>query len=606
MEEQQVTFTASVTGTQPIGYSWDFGGGAEPATSSDESPVVVLGAAGEYSCWLTVTNSAGEASFPFSLTVTPYNEQPVALLYISPSSGKVPLEVSLDSRGSYDPDGTIANFQFDLDGDGTFETDNGGYGFVQHTYEAEGSLILAVRVTDNEGAAATSTKQITLLPNTGDNLPPVAALTASTLEGDAPLLVSFDASASFDPDGTIVGYDWNFDGGLWDLEGVGPVQEHTYTVPYPTTTATVKVWDSEGASTEKSVLLSVKGFHLSFVAQTSGIEAKDVSLYDVGGLPAIAYYDHTNFALKYVRALNERGTSWTNSSILDSGENIAGDLSLAMIGGNPAVAYYDEPNGDLKYAAAQNSTGTIWNEPVVVDSDLDSGRKCVLLQLANGNPGIFYYKADASSGSLMFVAAESPDGSFWGTPVVVDDQGKPGYSGIAGVILADGIISVAYVDFASKELRFAKSFDAACTEWVLIGPIANDSRTVVAGLWNDRLFCAYSSFQGQDLFFLYSNDGSGESWIMPQKLDDANVNKGPCIIASADRILLPYQRGPIGGEYNPVGVVYFASPSGLPLQWSELVQISPASVLEIKASLIDNSPAITYGMTGGIYYCSYY
>ena len=46
----------------------------------------------------------------------------------------------------------------------------------------------------------------------GPNEPPVAQFVADVQDGEAPLLVSFDASASSDPDGTIASYAWDFGG----------------------------------------------------------------------------------------------------------------------------------------------------------------------------------------------------------------------------------------------------------------------------------------------------------------------------------------------------------------------------------------------------------
>ena len=63
-------FTATASGQEPLSYSWDFGGGATPNTSSDVSPTVTLSDAGEYSATLTISNSYGPTTFPFTLTVT--------------------------------------------------------------------------------------------------------------------------------------------------------------------------------------------------------------------------------------------------------------------------------------------------------------------------------------------------------------------------------------------------------------------------------------------------------------------------------------------------------------------------------------------------------
>ncbi len=70
MESESVEFSAVVNGTPPFTYSWNFGGGANPNTSSAAQPEVTLQTAGEYSASLTVINDFGEDTYPFTLTVT--------------------------------------------------------------------------------------------------------------------------------------------------------------------------------------------------------------------------------------------------------------------------------------------------------------------------------------------------------------------------------------------------------------------------------------------------------------------------------------------------------------------------------------------------------
>ncbi len=65
-----VQFSAVVSGTLPMTYSWNFGGGASPNTSTVESPSATLGAPGNYNATLTVTNAFGNDTLPFTLTVT--------------------------------------------------------------------------------------------------------------------------------------------------------------------------------------------------------------------------------------------------------------------------------------------------------------------------------------------------------------------------------------------------------------------------------------------------------------------------------------------------------------------------------------------------------
>jgi PKD repeat protein len=77
------------------------------------------------------------------------------------------------------------------------------------------------------------------------NQPPVAAFSASETGGAAPLAVTFDAGASFDPDGEIVGYEWSFGDGA---TATGPLVTHVYEGPgyfFPSLTVT----DDRGART---------------------------------------------------------------------------------------------------------------------------------------------------------------------------------------------------------------------------------------------------------------------------------------------------------------------------------------------------------------------
>ena len=79
------------------------------------------------------------------------------------------------------------------------------------------------------------------------NTPPVAALSANPLSGVVPLTVTFNASASSDPDpgDTIASYTFNFGDGSQPVTQSTPMIQHTYTV-VGNYQATVRVVDSRG------------------------------------------------------------------------------------------------------------------------------------------------------------------------------------------------------------------------------------------------------------------------------------------------------------------------------------------------------------------------
>ena len=76
------------------------------------------------------------------------------------------------------------------------------------------------------------------------NSSPTAIFTASPSVGTAPLTVNFNASGSFDTDGEIVSYNWEFgDSGV----GSGSTTSHTYQ-SVGTYTARLTVYDDSGSS----------------------------------------------------------------------------------------------------------------------------------------------------------------------------------------------------------------------------------------------------------------------------------------------------------------------------------------------------------------------
>jgi len=77
------------------------------------------------------------------------------------------------------------------------------------------------------------------------NQPPVASFSCSQTSGQSPLAVTFDASASQDPDGWISQYNWDFGDGN---AGSGVTTSHTYTTTMGEAfICTLTVTDNDGA-----------------------------------------------------------------------------------------------------------------------------------------------------------------------------------------------------------------------------------------------------------------------------------------------------------------------------------------------------------------------
>ena len=88
------------------------------------------------------------------------------------------------------------------------------------------------------------------------NTLPVAVITASPLSGTAPLTVHFNALLSYDTDGTIKTWDWDFGDGA---TGSGKSVDHVYTTAATRTVVLVVTDDSGGQATATATILILAG-----------------------------------------------------------------------------------------------------------------------------------------------------------------------------------------------------------------------------------------------------------------------------------------------------------------------------------------------------------
>jgi PKD repeat protein len=109
-------------------------------------------------------------------------------------------------------------------------------------------------VTDNFGAFGT--KSVTIHAT---NDAPTAAFTVTSTVGAAPLAVTFDASGSNDPDGSIAAWAWDFDtaGSFAGDTATTQVVNHTYAPGVYT--AKLTVTDNNGATASTTKTISVTG-----------------------------------------------------------------------------------------------------------------------------------------------------------------------------------------------------------------------------------------------------------------------------------------------------------------------------------------------------------
>jgi PKD repeat protein len=243
------------------GYSWDFGDGSPADTSANPSHTYTD--PGTYTAKLTVTDDDGATNMTTVSVTANANVAPTANATATPSSGHTPLTVAFNSDASTDSDGTITGYSWDFGDSSPLDTTAD----PSHQYTAAGTYTAQLTVTDDDGAMDTTSVTVTVT----DNQPPVAEAAATPNSGQAPLFVQFSSAGSVDVDGTIT-YSWDFGDSSPADTSANPSHTYSSTGVY---TATLTVTDNDGATDQKSVVVTVTQPYM-FVA-TTGNDSNDGS-----------------------------------------------------------------------------------------------------------------------------------------------------------------------------------------------------------------------------------------------------------------------------------------------------------------------------------------
>ena len=175
----------------------------------------------------------------------------------SPYLGNEGSPVTFDASASYDPDGTIALYEWDTDGDGTFELPNTDP-WLDHTWVDDYSGSIGLRVADNDGFSGTDSTTVTI-----NNVPPTidAGPDQTTKEGK-----EISISAAFTDPGLLDTHTAQIDWGdgtidtavVSETDGSGTVSgNHTYDDD-GLYTVTVTIIDDDGGTGYDEILVTVK------------------------------------------------------------------------------------------------------------------------------------------------------------------------------------------------------------------------------------------------------------------------------------------------------------------------------------------------------------
>jgi len=221
-------------------YFWDFGDGTNTTGVTANHTYIDNGV---YIVTLTVTDDRG-ATDSTNATKTVLNRPPIASFTESTETAYIGQPTTFNGTDSYDPDGIIVSYIWDF-GD---EINTTGV-VTEHIYATNGTFTVNLIVTDDDGATNSTSSIKTILFNEL----PIASFTKNATTTDTGVVISFNASASHDPDGTITSYFWDF-GDEKNVTGV--TAEHAYEDD-GNYTVTLTVTDDKGAFNSTSATSTV-------------------------------------------------------------------------------------------------------------------------------------------------------------------------------------------------------------------------------------------------------------------------------------------------------------------------------------------------------------
>ncbi|MFB6178746.1 MAG: PKD domain-containing protein [Halorientalis sp.] len=222
-------------------YNWTFG---DNATATGATPVHTYSSPGTYTVNLTVTDDSGITDTDHLTITVDSNSPPTASATANRTSVITDDPIAFDGTGSSDSDGSISTYQWDF-GDNATATG----ATPTHAYGSSGNYTVALTVTDDKGATATDTLEVTV----GSNAAPTASASSNRTTVVTNQAIGFDGTGSSDSDGSISSYQWDF-GDNATATGATPTHEYSSSGNY---TVTLTVTDNDGATGTDTLALSV-------------------------------------------------------------------------------------------------------------------------------------------------------------------------------------------------------------------------------------------------------------------------------------------------------------------------------------------------------------
>jgi len=363
-----------------ISYEWDFGDG-DAATVPKPTHTYIQD--GSYTVILTVTDNDGAAGTN-ATTATIADTGPTAEFSASSTTGPEPLTVSFsDSSTSYD---NVTAWDWDFENDDAIDSTEQNPTYL---YAEEGTYTVTLTIYETDGNSDTLTK-VEYIIVTSVNQPPLAVLDVPET-GTEGIPITVDGSASYDPDGSIISYYWNFgDENSSSSSEVKPTHNYALDGSY---TVTLTVTDNEGATNATNELITIQPaanpvFSITITSPESRTYASTSVRMNVAVQPEGTVLDWIAYSLDSgtnVTTIPDSSSTTTINGIIGAGDHT---LVVYARDGNGNVAASNtinftlqpgDINGDtvinildlqlLAWAFASQPGDTNWNEAADLNCD---------------------------------------------------------------------------------------------------------------------------------------------------------------------------------------------------------------------------------------------
>ena len=234
-------------------WEWNFGDGSDiysTTSSLSKNPTHQYVSPGVYDVTLTVTDNglfdgtnkkSSQKSLPIEVFAPPANKHPQASFVVDNNNNFAPLAVNFTDT-STDSDGFIVKWLWEFENNSFIEFNLQTYRkTVNYLFTKSGVYTVKLTVTDNNGLTNTATFDIIV-----NNSLPNSVFTISPNPINSKESANFDGSKSFDSDGAIVSYNWDF-GDTTRQDNASSNVSHIYNRPGEYT-ITLEVIDNFGAS----------------------------------------------------------------------------------------------------------------------------------------------------------------------------------------------------------------------------------------------------------------------------------------------------------------------------------------------------------------------